>query len=153
MIVRPALVLALSGAVLLAAACGGGVFNSEDERAKPEFCGWANEIAANVPPPPPPVDPELPLDVDRLVEISGNLSNFASTLESAAAFAPSRTQVAFTELASFNREVAAVITGSSSLRERFSDAAQDAADTVVETVARECGIRIDAQSTLAFFEG
>ncbi len=120
--------------------------------AKPEFCGWAAEIELNVPPPPPPVDPEQPLDVDRLVTIGEQLANFARTLETAAAFAPSDRQAAFVVLASFNRDVASVITGSGSLRDTATDTARDAADTVVSTLDDECGVRIDADATLAFVD-
>jgi hypothetical protein len=121
--------------------------------SKPEFCGWAAEIELNVPAPAPTVDPELPLDVDRLVTISGQLTDFARTLESAAAFAPSDKQAAFVELASFNREVALVITGSGSLRDTAEESARDAADVVVATLDSECGVRVDPASTLAFVGG
>lgn len=143
------LLLTFAAAPLLAGACG-GTSGTEPTAAQPEFCGWAAQIEANLPPTPPPTDPDEPLDVERLVTIGEQLASFAGTLESAAAFAPSDKQVAFTELASFNREVASVITGSASLPERSTDAARDAADIVVETLADECAVRIDVASALAF---
>lgn len=141
----------MASALVVVSVCGTGGPNGPTA-AKPEFCGWAAEIELNVPPPPPPVDPELPLDVDRLVTIAEQLANFARTLESAAAFAPSDKQAAFVVLASFNRDVASVITGSGSLRDTATDVARDAADTVVSTLDDECGVRIDADATLAFVD-
>ena len=135
----------------IAAACGEPA-DEGPEGAKPEFCGWAIEIQANQPTPPPPVDPELPLDVDRLVAISDDLSNFAGTLESAAAFAPADTQSDFTQLASFHREVAFIITGSDSLRPEAIDMANDAVDTVIDTLDDECGVTIDRAAALAFVD-
>ncbi len=141
----------MTAALVVVSACSNAA-NNGPTAAEPEFCGWAAEIELNVPPPPPPVDPEQPLDVERLVIIGEQLANFARTLESAANFAPSDRQAAFVVLASFNRDVASVITGSGSLRDTATDAARDAADMVVSTLDDECGVSIDADATLAFVD-
>lgn len=140
---------------LAMAACGDGDGGTTDTSAgaKPGFCGWAAEIEAKVPDEPEPVDPDAPLDVERLVAIADELSTFAATLESAAALAPTDRQRAFSDLAGFNREVAAVLTGSGSLRDDAGDTARAAADTVVATLADVCGVELEAQATLAFYEG
>lgn len=143
----------LAAIVLLASACSSRADDGDrSSPALPGFCDWAVAIEGAIPPPPEPTDPEEPADVERLVVISNQLVAFASTLESAASFAPSADQTAFTELAGFNREVASVITGSGSLREGASESAAEAADVVTRSLRRECGVQIDPDATLAFAE-
>ncbi|MDH3753921.1 MAG: hypothetical protein OEU32_08615 [Acidimicrobiia bacterium] len=131
-------------------ACSSAAVTSSSAPALPGFCEWADAIEAAVPPVPEPVEADVPLDIDRLVTISNSLTAFAGTLESAAAFAPEADQTSFTELASFNREVASVITSSGDLRDEVTDSAADAADRVVDTLADECDVVIEPAATLAF---
>lgn len=148
---RLRLLLTFFGLIATVAACSGpGSNQAETAAALPGFCDWATSIAGSVPPPPPPIDPDESSDLDRLVLISESLTDFANSVESAAAFAPETTQRSFTMLGAFNRDVAAAITGSGSVRGRLTDEAETAAELVARTLKNECGVEIEPSSMLAF---
>lgn len=148
---RVRMMLSLIGLLVIVTACGGNATNASGPAgALPGFCDWAASISGSIPPPPPPVDPDEPSDLDRLVGISESLTDFANSVESAAAFAPETTQRSFTSLGQFNRDVAEAITGNGSVRGRLSDDAEAAADVVAKTLQDECGVQVDPASMLAF---